>query len=325
MSSRILVTGTSVAPELLRPLVDAGYELDNSTELLSEQELRRRLKGCVGYLLGGDEFASRTVISDADDLRIIAFLGVGYSSFVDTKAATERGILVTSTPGTLTQSVAEFAVGQTLNGLRKLGFYSARAREAYMASAKVVEADKTRELAACDIGIVGLGAIGTRVSEILSAGFGCSLRYFSRTRKPNEEERLGLTFCRLDDLLSTSDIVAFFVPGDDATKDLVGADELRDARHGIMLVNITKPTIINAKALADGLSSGRVGSVVLDQFYEIGTPGRDQILHAGDDRLIVTPHLGSLTVEARDGMAKRAVASIINVLTSGNDQYVVNR
>src|SRR5665213_1328473 len=99
--NQILVTGTSVSKELLNPLEDNGYSIVNPTHLLSEDELKSYLDHSVGYLLGGDEYASDGALSTTQNLKVIAFLGMGYQSFIDVEAANKRKIAVTNTPGTL--------------------------------------------------------------------------------------------------------------------------------------------------------------------------------------------------------------------------------
>src|SRR3954454_23920541 len=112
MAGKILVTGNSVRPELLQPLTEAGYKVENPTDLLSEQDLAAALEDADAYLFGGDEYASGTAIATAKDLKVVAFLGVGYESFMDATAIRSRGVRITNTPGTLTDSVAEFTIAQ---------------------------------------------------------------------------------------------------------------------------------------------------------------------------------------------------------------------
>ena len=99
--SKVLVTGTSVAEEFLEQLRAEGFTVSNPTHLLSEDELTSELRNSTGYLLGGDEIATRKALSQATELKAIAFLGVGYQSFVDVAAAKDLSIPVTYTPGTL--------------------------------------------------------------------------------------------------------------------------------------------------------------------------------------------------------------------------------
>lgn len=319
MTKKILVTGSSVRDDLLRPLVDAGYQVANPTHLLSEDELQRELEGAVAYLVGGDEYASKTAVSTAKGLRIIAFLGVGYQSFIDADAAAHLNIPVTNTPGTLAQSVAEFTIGQALNATRRLAVYG-RYYRGHQANAE----EKRHDLGAASVGLIGLGSIGTRIAEILTAGFGARLSYYSRTRKQADEVRLGIAYKELPELMTSSSIVFVMVPGNDTTKGLLGASELSRLPKNAILVNTARPNVVDPAALLTELQSGRIETAVFDDFYDDAVPQTAALLALPEDRLLLTRHIASLTHEARDGMAIKAVQSILNVLRTGSDEYIIN-
>lgn len=317
MKNKVLVTGTSVSDELLTPLRDAGLHIENPVHLLSEDELTAELDGAVAYLLGGDEIATRRALEAAKELKVVAFLGVGYESFIDVKAAAQLGIPVTNTPGTLTDSVAEFTVGQLINANRRLTEYVNLYR-----SGGSGQEEKQRDLASRTVGIIGLGAIGTRIAEILRQGFNASVVYYSRTRKPETEDRLGVTYVDLHTLAESSSAIVVMTPGNDSTRGLVDSSVLSAVQPGSLLVNTARPEVVDANALHAALSDGRVGVAVVDGFYE-GAEGAKLLADFGPDRLLVTGHIASLTTDARDGMARKAVSSILNILNSGTDEYIV--
>lgn len=319
MQQKVLVTGTSVRAELLQPLVDAGFIIDNPTHLLSEAELAEALKTSAAYLLGGDEFATRTALATASGLKVIAFLGMGYESFIDVKAASEFKIPVTNTPGTLSNSVAEFTIGLLLNSTRRLHAYASD-----FAQQSSGKEEKQHDLAALHVGIVGLGGIGTRIAEILRSGFGTKVTYFSRTRKPDQEKRLGIAYASLEELVPAVDALVIMTPGSDATKGLLSRDLLATAKPGLLLVNTARPEIVDPEALRLGLQSGHIAYAALDGFYDEKTVA-DALRPFQPTRLMVTGHIASLTHEARDGMAIKAVRSIINLVQTGQDALVVNR
>jgi glyoxylate reductase len=319
MSRKILVTGESVGSEFLQPLVDAGYEVKNPPGVLSEDELANELADSVGYLLGGDEVATAKALRNAKDLRVVAFLGVGYESFVDAEAASTLGIPVTNTPGTLIDSVAEFTIGHLLNARRRLTQYA----NAYRRGDRGIE-EKQRDLAGHRIGILGLGAIGTRIAEILTLGFRAPVQYHSRTRKPDEERRLGISFTSLEDLARTSDAIVVMVPGNDSTKGLISSRIVEAMGPDVLLINTARPEIVEPGGLYSGLETGRISVAAFDGFYDDPT-GSKLLANFAEDRLLVTGHIASLTHDARDAMARKAVASILNTIESGDDQNVVNR
>lgn len=318
-SKKVLVTGTSVRQDLLQPLIDAGFTVENPVHLLSESELKIHLSDSIAYLLGGDEFASREALSTANNLKIIAFLGMGYQSFIDTEAATDMKIAVTNTPGTLSNSVAEFTTGLLLSGTRRLFDYGIR----YM-SGKVGEEEKQHDLSDLHVGILGLGGIGTRIAEILRRGFGSQVSYFSRTRKPAVEEALGISFVEIPLLLESVNVLVLMTPSTPETTGLIGIDEVKKMKPGVIVINTARPEIMTVESLRYGLESGIISYAAFDGFYE-DSEDVSFIKGLSPEKIMITGHIGSLTHEARDGMAKKAVRSIINVVKNGTDENIVNK
>ncbi len=315
MSEKILVTGTSVREELLKPLSSAGYVISNPTHVLTEKELSDALSDATGYLFGGDEFASATALESANKLKVIAFLGMGYQSFMDVAAAKKKGIAVTNTPGTLSNAVAELTIGLLLSATRRIYLYATE-----YARGQTGAEEKQRDLANLRVGIVGLGGVGTRIAEILRGGFGCSVAYYSRTRKEQEEKRLGISYASLDKLCSDVDALIVMTPGNDETKGLIGRNQIDKLKTGAVLVNTARPAIVDAAALLAALKSGRIGYTALDGFYDEPAPLVSELKQLIPTRLMVTGHIGSLTHDARDAMANKAVKSILNMLKTGSDE-----
>jgi glyoxylate reductase len=319
MSKNILVTGTSVRADLLQPLIDAGYSIHNPTHLLTETELKEALKSSVAYLLGGDEYATRLALSSAHDLKVVAFLGMGYESFVDAQAARELGILVTNTPGTLSNAVAELTIGLVLCSTRKLYLYASN-----WAGGRSGGEDKQRDLAALHVGIVGLGGVGIRIAEILRSGFGCKVSYYSRSRKRPLEDKLGIKYLDLTGLASQVEVMIIMTPSNAETKGLIGESHISAFRPGTILVNTARPDIVDPLALLKGIETNRIEYAAFDDFYEEPTDAVAKLKALIPNKLMVTPHIGSLTHQARDGMARKAIASILNILSTGTDSNVVN-
>jgi lactate dehydrogenase-like 2-hydroxyacid dehydrogenase len=319
MSKNILVTGTSVRADLLQPLIDAGYSIDNPTHLLTETELKEALKSSVAYLLGGDEYATKLALSSARDLKVVAFLGMGYESFVDAQAARELGILVTNTPGTLSNAVAELTIGLVLCSTRKLYLYASN-----WAGGRSGGEDKQRDLAALHVGIVGLGGVGIRIAEILRGGFGCKVSYYSRSRKRPLEDKLGIEYLDLAGLASQVEVMIIMTPSNAETKGLIGESQISAFRPGTILVNTARPDIVDPLALLKGIETNRIEYAAFDDFYEEPKDAVAKLKALVPSKLMVTPHIGSLTHQARDGMARKAIASILNILSTGTDPNVVN-
>ncbi|MEU6212192.1 NAD(P)-dependent oxidoreductase [Streptomyces sp. NPDC047023] len=317
---KVLVTGSSVAQEHLDHLARAGFQVHPVPGLLNEAELGSELASCTAYLLGGDEFASRAVLARATSLKVVGFLGVGYQSFIDAGAAAELGIVVTNTPGTLTNSVAEFTVGLLLAQRRQIPSYAAD----YRAGRSGTE-DKQHDLAGHRLGIIGLGAIGTRVAEISVLGLATETAYYSRTRKPEVEERLGIVYKDLPSLLSWAENLVIMVPDTPETRGMIGLPEVALlSPGGITLVNTARPSAVTPAALLQGLASGRIRTAAFDGFYGSDVPETTELLALPSSVLLVTGHIASLTHDARDAMAVRCIQSIVNVVMGEADSCIVS-
>lgn len=322
MSNKVLVTGSSVDARFLKKLEDAGFEVDNAPDLLSEDGLTERLKGVAALLAGGDEFVSSKVLDASPDLKVIAALAMGYRTFVDVEAALAKGVVVTYTPNTLTKSVAELTLGHLINIARMI-----TAANNYMKHGTHLEVRKANELAGKRVGIVGLGAIGTDIAKKFTRGLDMEVVYYSRTRKPETEKDLGIVFLELDELLKTSDFVVLMVSDNESSRGMIGARELSLMKPSAFLINTARPKVVDPDALADALKSKKIAGASMDGYYVDPYPNPPDdphgLLTLPDDIFVVTAHMGSLTHEARDAMAEANCNSIINILAGRDDPNVI--
>lgn len=322
---KVLVTGSSIEPRYFELLREAGYEVVNPKDsfppaVLSEEALGEALKGCEGYIVGGDEWASAKVIGEADDLKIIAFLGVGYESFIDADGARDAGVPVTNTPGTYANSVAEFSIGMLLDRRRRILDYA----QGFKAREETPQ-EKRFDLNGHEVGIVGMGHIGQRLAEILTKGFGAKVSYFNRSRKSDVEQALGIEYLSLRDLVSRVESLLIMLPERPETVDLIDKSVLgaRDPnRAGLQIINTARPEITNAEGLLWGLDNGLVENVALDGWYRDTTEYSDRL--RDHPSVIVTPHIASLTHDAREAMADMCVETVLRVLRGESDPSVVN-
>jgi glyoxylate reductase len=325
LSGTVLVTGDSVAKQYLDMLAEAGLEILNPPasfppKVLSPDSLKEALSGSVAYLVGGDELASKDVLSMATKLRIIAFLGVGYSSFVDAEGAAQLGIPVTNTPGTLANSVAEFTIGHLLNERRRIAAYADSVKSGFE-----LPQVKRKDLAGHSIGIVGLGSIGTRIAEILTHGFRAKVSYFSRTRKESEEARLGISFASLASLVREVEALILMVPETPETTNMLDMSLLQGrpkSREPLIIINTARPEILEPSAALTALELGIVESIAFDGYYKEEAPTTDELKR--HPRVTITPHIASLTHDARDAMAQMCVDSILGILRGERVPHIVN-
>jgi glyoxylate reductase len=241
-------------------------------------------------------------------LQVVANFAVGVDN-IDLEACRERGVPVTNTPDVLTNATAELALALTLAAARRLSDAEADLRAgrwtgwdpaAYLGS----------ELTGATVGIVGLGRIGRRYGELLR-GFSVELLYTSRTPKPEAEAALGAQRVELEDLLRRSDVVSLHAPATPETHHLIDVSALELVGPGSIIVNTARGSLLDLEALAAALEAGQVGAAGLD-VYEEEPDVPATIL--GAPRAVLTPHIGSATRRAREGMARTVAENVIAVL-----------
>jgi D-3-phosphoglycerate dehydrogenase / 2-oxoglutarate reductase len=305
---RLLVTPTSYGkndPRLksdLEALV--GEVIYNPTgKPLKSPEVVRLLPGVDGYIAGGDGI-DRAALQHADRLKVIARYGVGVDC-VDLPAATERGIIVTNTPGANAASVAELAVGLLLSLARQIPEGAAALRQGlYPRLAGVSLEGKT-------VGIIGLGAIGRELARRLR-GFDCRLVAYDPTPDHVFAEINGIEMHPLEEVLKLSDFISLHLPLLPETQGLVNRDFLARMKPGAFLVNTARGEIVEEGALLEALQSGQLRGAALDVFA-VEPPSPDNPLLALK-QVISTPHLASQTDSATNRMGWMALRDCLAVL-----------
>jgi phosphogluconate 2-dehydrogenase len=280
----------------------------NHNPVIDAATLRATLPNVDAYVLGGDERLDASALSFAHHLALISFVGTGYGSFIDEDAARSRSIAIRSTPGVMTIAVAEHTMGLLLGLVRGLF----RQNEAVKRSGSW---ETTRELRTLTVGIVGLGSIGTRVAQLLRRGFASRVIYTSRTRKPDLEADLGLTFVDAHTLFSAADAVILLAPTTPETVGAFGADYLLRMKAGSFLVNTASAGLVDPTALSEALRSGRVSAAAFDGYWiePLPAPASDPfgLLTLPDGQFVVTPHTAAKTIGTWDAMIDAAVQNLV--------------
>jgi lactate dehydrogenase-like 2-hydroxyacid dehydrogenase len=237
-------------------------------------------------------------------------MGTGMPSFVDIDAATVRGIRLRNVPDVNADSVSEFALAMILA-------VNARVFQAWegLRSGMRWWQPVRHQLNHCTIGLVGLGRIGRGIAERLRAvAPDCDIRYWSRTRKPELERDVGIQWMALRTLFQTCDLCSIQLAYDaGATHCLINGEVLAACRHGIRLIHLSNPRIVDAAALRSALQEGRVGLAYFDGYYREGynnlgvADDREGLLSLGTEKFIATSHVASLTQEALAGIMVAAI------------------
>jgi glyoxylate reductase len=242
-------------------------------------------------------------------LRVVANVAVGYDN-VDVPACARRGVVVTNTPGVLTEATADLALSLILMTTRRLGEGERLIRAGTRWSWGMFFLLGTG-LQGKTLGIVGLGQIGQAVARRAKA-FGMSIVYSGPRRADRMiEAALAATQLPLDELLATADVVTLHCALDERTRHLIDARALARMRRTAFLVNTSRGPVVDEQALVDALRAGKIAGAGLD-VYEHEPAVNPGLLEL--DNVVLLPHLGSATVETRRAMALLAARNAVAVL-----------
>lgn len=312
-----------------RPIPQAGIDLlrqecdvtvfEDEDRLPTKEEVIQGVQGKDALLSLLTEEISADVMDAAPGLKVISNYAVGYNN-IDVQAATERGIVVTNTPGVLTETTADFAWALLMSIARR-----------------VVEADRyTRagkfqgwgpllllggEVSGKTIGIIGMGRIGQAIAK-RARGFDMKVLYYNRNRVDSAiESDLQATYVSVDELLMQSDFVVLTVPLTPETHHLIGARELGMMKPTAYLINPARGPIVDEKALVEALKNRSIAGAGLDVFEEEPklAPGLAEL-----DNVVLAPHIASATVETRTKMAIMAAENLLAVLRNQRPKHIVN-
>ncbi len=319
MKAKVFVT-RRIPREGLELLEEGGvaFEVFGGDRPIGREELLEGVKDKDGLLCLLTDRVDREVMEAAPGLRVISLYAVGYDK-VDLREATRRGILVTNTPGVLTDATADLAWA--------LLFAAAR---------RVVEADRFfrsgkwtgwgplqflgADITGRTLGVVGAGRIGTNFAK-KAKGFGMKVLYVHPRRNAELEEELGARRVSLEELLRESDFVSLHVPLTEETRGMIGAAELSLMKPGAVLVNTSRGPVVDERALVAALREGRPAAAGLDVYENepLPAPGLTDLPNA-----VCLPHIGSATVGTRTRMARMAARNLLDGLEGKVPPNLVN-
>jgi len=241
-------------------------------------------------------------------VRVGATSSVGYDH-IDVAAAQARGIVVTNTPGVLTECAADFAFMMLLAAARRAYEYDKIMRAGWryrIGQGDLLGVRVTRKT----LGILGMGRIGRAVAQ-RGRGFDMTVLYHSRNRLPPDLEQGAQYFDSFHAMLPHCDFLSLHAPSGPATDRIVDATALGRLKRGAVLVNVSRGGLVDEDALFAALTSGQLFAAGLDVFRS--EPDYD-MRFAALDNVILSPHIGSGSVETRNAMGFRALDNIAAVL-----------
>jgi glyoxylate reductase len=310
--AKIIITQQipDVAEKMLKT---AGHEVRvlSKEGPLSPQKLREAVKGAVAIIPDVNDTIDDALMEAAgEDLKIIANFAVGFNN-IDLQAANKRNIIVTNTPGSLSEAVAEHTMALMLAVAKQI-----------VPADKFVRSGKFHywqpmgflapHLWGKTIGIVGLGRIGSFLASICFYGFKMNVLYNDVHRDYRFETDIKATYHELPTLLKKSDVVSLNVPLLPSTHHLISTEELKLMKKTAILINTARGPVIDEKALVKALKNKEIGGAGIDVFEHEPDlePGLDKL-----ENVVLTPHIASATVEARNDMASLVAKNVLAVLS----------
>ncbi len=281
-------------------------------EIMSKEEIIRLLPEYDVMLAIFHAPIDREILDAGKKLKLISNYGVGYNN-IDIEYARKKGIAVTNTPKSVNNPTAELALSLMLSAARRVAECNLKIRTekenmwGTMHNLGIGLENKT-------LGIIGMGNIGKNVA-LKAKAFGMQIIYYNdRTEVP------GYRWVNLETLLKESDFISLHTPLTPQTRHLIGEHELSLMKPTTILINTARGAIIDEKALAKALTQRRITGAALDVFED--EPHITETLY-GLDNVILTPHIGTGTIDARIAMGQEALDNIHHFL-QGTPVNVVN-
>ena len=305
----------SDSPALLRLRGAPGIDVEVMTSRpADEAELAERIANAhTAISIRATSRFTHDVLVSAPELRHVAVWGTGTDN-VDLDAARRLGIAVTNTPGTATDAVAEHALALLLALARKVPELDLRVRGGEWPRGMLVQ------LAGKTIGIIGTGAVGTRVAKLAK---GIGMQVIAWTLHPDEGRalELGVQYVDLETLLREADVVTVHLRLSEETRGLIGANELSLMKPTALLVNTARGPLVDQAALVEALRSQAIGGAALDAFEDEPIPRGSQLLTLPN--VILSPHTAGTTAEALDNGLNMTVDNVLGFLGGRAEHRVV--
>jgi glyoxylate reductase len=295
-----IIVDTQLPAEMLEMI---GAECD--VQIWPADAADRLFHVAVGLLTYGHPRVDGVVMDRMPNLKVISNFGVGVDH-IDLAAARARGIPVGNTPHILDGATADMTFALLLTAARNVVIGACYAR-----SADFTHYDPNMligsEVHGATLGIVGMGNIGRQVAR-RARGFDMTVLYHNRTRSPQAEAELGVTYATLPDLLQCSDYVTLNLPLTAETRGIIGRTQLRQMQPTAWLINVARGGVVDHAALVEALEQRWIAGAALDVTEPEPLPRDHPLLRM--DNAIIAPHLGSATRQTRQAMARLTVDNL---------------
>ncbi|WP_342305951.1 NAD(P)-dependent oxidoreductase [Methanolobus sp. ZRKC5] len=304
MTAKVAITirsfsSTELLSSSLNDIGETTY-INTSGVRLTEDELCNILAKIHGVVAGTEKF-TRRVFESSPYLRVISRVGVGVDN-IDHEAAREHGITILNTPNSPSLAVAEHTLALTFAAIKRITIYNENMRK------NDFSIESCLLLSGRAVGIVGLGRVGRKVADMFDA-LGCRIYYYDPFL-PDDFSTKWICMSSLNNLLQCVDIVTLHAPPLSDETPLMGSKEFSNCKKGTIIINTSRGSLIDERALSKAIDEGVVWGAGLDVFPV--EPYSGNLL--AYSQIVSTPHVASNTIESRQEMEKEAINNLINAL-----------
>jgi len=300
--------------------IELIYPQEEITGQYSMEEIKSMLPEVDAVLIGMERF-TKEIIDLGKNLKAIGRLGVGCDN-VDYEYAGQKGIAVINTPSSVTQPTAELTIAILLSVARCIPSLDKRVRKNKRCIATPSYEKKSTNVFGKVLGIIGFGRIGKAVAE-KAKGLGMEVIYSDIVKAPKEvEEAIGAKKVTTEELLKTADFVSLHCPYVPENHHLINKDTLALMKEGAYLINASRGKIVDEAALVEALKNKKIKGAALD-VYEFEPEISEELLEM--ENVVLVPHVGTWTYDARVAMAKESLDGICAILRGNIPTNIFNK
>ena len=320
--AEILIT-RSVFQDAVDILKEEGHTIDinDSDKILPPRELVKRAHGKAGLICLLNDSIDSALMDKLPSLKVVCNIAVGYDN-IDIAAATKRGIMVTNTPGVLTETTADLAFALLLCAARKIVEADGYTRAGKFKNWQLMQPHMGVDVYEKTLGIVGMGAIGQAMAKRAKKGFDMRVIYYGSSRKETAEKEYGAQFVEFDELLAISDFISIHVPLTEKTRYMFSTEAFKKMKNSAILINTARGPVVDEAALVEAINGGQIRGAALDVFEE--EPSIHPELIKMKENVVLAPHIGSASIETRLRMAKMAAMNMAEGLKGNRPPNLVN-
>jgi D-3-phosphoglycerate dehydrogenase len=314
MSKRVLITSRSfgqVSEEPLNILKENSIEVDFQNDEYNEEKFQSIIGNYDALIIGAHEFSPKAM-EKAKKLKIICKHGAGLDN-INLEAAKKYNIRVTNVPATNSNAVADLAFGLMLDVARKISFAASRVKDGLWE--RVIGTDVCYKT----LGVIGFGAIAKNVAK-RAGGFGMKVLAYDPyvTDLPDGFPHVSLV--TFEDVIKQSDFISVHVPLNDATRNLIGREQMEMMKKGAFIINTSRGGIVNEEALYEYLKNGHLAGAGLD-VTEKEPPTGSPLLTL--DNVTVVPHIGMYSKEAINAVSVICARNVVKMLNNEQPDHIV--